>query len=73
MRVDDPTLSMVAIRRRVVSFSGASVSMTVQRPGLIDGAMFEVKLTSGATVPVRLGQFVPHISERIPAVRFGRW
>jgi hypothetical protein len=32
MRVDDPTLSMVAIRRRLVSFSGVSVSMTVQRP-----------------------------------------
>jgi len=32
MRVDDLTLSMVAIRRRLVSFSGASVSMTVQRP-----------------------------------------
>jgi hypothetical protein len=30
--VDDPTLSMVAIRRGLVSFSGASVSMTVQRP-----------------------------------------
>jgi len=32
MRVDDPTLSIVAIRLSVVSFSGASVSMTVQRP-----------------------------------------
>jgi len=32
MRVDDPTLSIVAIRRSMVSFSGASVSMTVQRP-----------------------------------------
>jgi hypothetical protein len=31
MRADDPTLSMVAIRRRLVSLSGASVSMTVQR------------------------------------------
>jgi hypothetical protein len=27
-----PTLSIVAIRRRVVSFSGARVSMTFQRP-----------------------------------------
>jgi len=32
MRVDDPTLSIVAIRRRLVSFSGARVSMTFQRP-----------------------------------------
>jgi hypothetical protein len=30
--VDDPTLSIVAIRRKLVSFSGARVSMTVQRP-----------------------------------------
>jgi hypothetical protein len=32
MRVDDPTLAIVAIRRRLVSFSGTIVSMTLQRP-----------------------------------------
>ena len=32
IRVDDPTLSIVAVRLSVVSFSGASVSMTAQRP-----------------------------------------
>jgi len=32
MRVDDPTLSIVAMRRRLVSLSGAKVSMTFQRP-----------------------------------------
>ena len=32
MRVDEPTLSIVAMRRRLVSFSGTKVSMTFQRP-----------------------------------------
>jgi hypothetical protein len=30
--VEDPTLSIVAIRRKKVSFSGVRVSMTDQRP-----------------------------------------
>src|SRR5580700_660792 len=32
MRVEEPALSIVAIRRRLVSLSGARVSMTFQRP-----------------------------------------
>src|SRR5262249_12642008 len=32
IRVEDPTLSIVAIRLRLVSFSGASDSITFQRP-----------------------------------------
>ena len=32
MRVEEPTLSIVAIRLKLVSFSGASDSITYQRP-----------------------------------------
>jgi len=49
MRVDDPTLSIVAIRRRLVSLSGARVSMTFQRP--LNSSMSATSLrTSGVIV-----------------------
>src|SRR5689334_13416864 len=74
MRVDDPTLSMVAFRRRLVSLSGASVSMTVQRP--LNSSISAMSLSiSGVIVMFLIScmsdiHFHPFISDSYPDSHF---